>query len=88
MALDVIALPGPRTEYDAARGNYKGVARSIAAGLSMLELEKMRQAFLATRTGAAGSAHVKFLASRAYESARRARQGHLAPASRRWSSTP
>jgi serine/threonine-protein kinase len=70
VALDVIALPGPRTEYDAARGNYKGVARSIAAGLSVLELEKMRQAFLATRTGAAGSAHVKFLASRAYESAR------------------
>ncbi len=70
VALDVVALPGPRTEYDAARGNYRGVARSIAAGLSTLELEKMRQVFLSTRTGAAGSAHVKFLASRAYESAR------------------
>lgn len=66
-ARDTLTQPVLRARYDANRGNWRGIARTIAAGLSPLDLERLRAEFLATRPAAAGSAHVKFLASKGYE---------------------
>jgi len=66
-AVDVLTQPFTRAEFDANRGNAKGVARAIAAGLSVMDLEKLRSAHLAAHPGVAGSAHVKLLASKGFE---------------------
>ena len=67
-AVEVLTQPVQRAEFDANRGNAKGVARAIAAGLSVMDLEKLRSAHLAQHPGVAGSAHVKLLASKGFES--------------------
>ncbi len=66
-ARDALSNPGPRARYDANRGNWKGIARCILGGLGPLDLERLRQEYLAEHPSAAGSAHVKFLASKGYE---------------------
>ncbi len=66
-AVDALTQPIQRAQFDANRGNYRGVARSIAAGLSVMDLEKLRSAHLAAHPGVAGSAHVKLLASKGFE---------------------
>ncbi len=66
-ARDVLTQAVPRTRYDANRGNWRGVARSLSAGLGAVDLDRLRQEFLAARPSAAGSAHVKLLASKGYE---------------------
>lgn len=66
-AVDALTHPMQRAEFDANRGNPKGVARAISAGLSVMDLEKLRSAHLAAHPGVAGSAHVKLLASKGYE---------------------
>ncbi len=66
-ARDTLTQVVLRARYDANRGNWKGVARCLAAGLSPTDMERARQEFLSTRPSAAGSAHVKFLASKGYE---------------------
>ncbi len=73
-AIEVIGAPLPRAEYDAHRGNFRGVARSISSGLPMADLEKLRTAHLAAHPGAAGSAHVRLVASKAYEQRQEWRQ--------------
>ncbi|MGC4116447.1 MAG: hypothetical protein QM765_18095 [Myxococcales bacterium] len=40
-ALTALGSLEARVSYDAKRGNYKGVARSLAAGLSLARLEKL-----------------------------------------------
>ncbi len=66
-ARDALSNPGPRARFDANRGNWKGVARCILGGLGPLDLERLRQEYLVEHPSAAGSAHVKFLASKGYE---------------------
>jgi serine/threonine-protein kinase len=66
-ALDVLGAPGPRARYDANRGNFRGVAKCLLGGLGPLDLERLRQDYLVAHPSAAGSAHVKYLASKAYE---------------------
>lgn len=66
-ARDALSHPGPRARYDANRGNWRGIARCILGGLGPNDLERMRQEFLVEHPSAAGSAHVKFLASKGYE---------------------
>jgi tRNA A-37 threonylcarbamoyl transferase component Bud32 len=66
-AVDIIGSPIPRAEYDANRGNHRGVARAISAGMAVTDLEKLRNAYLAAKPGVAGSAHVRFLTAKAYE---------------------
>jgi serine/threonine-protein kinase len=63
----VLTNPGPRARYDANRGNWHGIARCLLGGLGPLDLERIRQEYLAGHPTAAGSAHVKFLASKGYE---------------------
>jgi serine/threonine-protein kinase len=66
-ARDALSNPGPRARYDANRGNWRGIARCILGGLGPMDLERQRQEFLVEHPSAAGSAHVKFLASKGYE---------------------
>ncbi len=66
-ARDTLGNAGARARYDANRGNWKGIARCVAGGLGPLDLERYRQEFLVDHPSAAGSGHVKFLASKAYE---------------------
>jgi serine/threonine-protein kinase len=66
-ALEVIGNAGKRVEYDANRSNFRGVARCIAAGLTVTELEKARAVYLKGHPGAESQAHVKFVTGNAYE---------------------
>ncbi len=66
-ARDALSNPGPRSRYDANRGNWRGIARCILGGLGPIEVARLRQEFLIEHPSAAGSAHVKFLASKGYE---------------------
>ncbi|MFT3842670.1 MAG: protein kinase [Myxococcaceae bacterium] len=66
-ALEVIGNAGKRVEYDANRANFRGVARCIAAGLTVTELEKARAVYLKGHPGAESQAHVKFVTGNAYE---------------------
>jgi serine/threonine-protein kinase len=66
-ARDALSNPGPRARYDANRGNWRGIARCILGGLGPIDLERLRQEYLAEHPSAAGSAHVKFLASKGFE---------------------
>ncbi|MFO0597592.1 MAG: PilZ domain-containing protein [Myxococcaceae bacterium] len=66
-ARDTLSTPIARARYDAHRGNWKGIARCLMGGLGPLDLERIRQEFLVEHPSAAGSAHVKLLASRGYE---------------------
>jgi serine/threonine-protein kinase len=67
-AIDVLSVPGPRARFDSNRGNFRGVARCIMGGLGPLDLERLRQEHLAHHPTSAGAAHVKFLASKGFES--------------------
>jgi hypothetical protein len=67
-AADVLGHAPKRIVYDANRGNFRGVARCIAAGLTVTELEQFRKAFLATHTGAEGSAQLHATTGGAWES--------------------
>lgn len=66
-AIEVLGVPQVRARYDANRGNHRGIARCLVTGLGPLDLERLRQEFLLEHPSAAGSAHVKYLASKAYE---------------------
>jgi eukaryotic-like serine/threonine-protein kinase len=66
-AQEVLGSASDRARYDANRGNFRGIARCLLGGLGPNDLERIRQEFLTEHPTAAGSAHVKFLASKAYE---------------------
>jgi serine/threonine-protein kinase len=68
-ALDVLGHPSARMEFDANRGNYRGVARCIAAGLTVTEMERLRERYLKAHPGAESSARIKFLSGKAFEKA-------------------
>jgi serine/threonine-protein kinase len=63
-----------RALYDAHRGNWQGIAQCLLGGLGPLDLERVRQEYLAGHPTAAGSAHVKFLASKGFEQQGRLRE--------------
>jgi serine/threonine-protein kinase len=52
MARRTLGEPLARARFDASRGNFRGVARCLVAGVSPSAVERLRQAFLATRPGA------------------------------------
>jgi hypothetical protein len=47
VAAEMLESPARRAEYDAARGNYRGVARCIVAGLGAGDLDMARKRYLA-----------------------------------------
>ncbi len=73
-AVEVLGNPMHRAEFDANRGNYRGVMRCLQAGLTVMDLERLRTAHLASHPGSAGSAHVKLLASKGYEAKQQLRE--------------
>ncbi|MBF5043735.1 protein kinase [Aggregicoccus sp. 17bor-14] len=56
-----------RALHDAQRGNHRGVAACIAAGLTVTRLEALRGEHLAASPAAAGRAHVLLLTGQAFE---------------------
>jgi serine/threonine-protein kinase len=66
-ALQQLTEPLRRAEYDAARGNYAGVAQAIAGGLTVTELERLRRRFLDENPRAASHAALESTCGRAYE---------------------
>ncbi|HET9451200.1 MAG TPA: serine/threonine protein kinase, partial [Aggregicoccus sp.] len=64
---ELLGPPERRALYDAHRGNFRGVAACIAAGITVTRLEALRSEHLAAHPGAAGKAHVFFLTAQAFE---------------------
>lgn len=60
MARRTLGEPMARARFDASRGNFRGVARCIATGMQPSALERLRQAFLATRPDAEARARAIF----------------------------
>jgi serine/threonine protein kinase len=52
--------PLARARFDASRGNFRGVARCLAAGMPPSAVDRLRQAFLATRPDAEARARTLF----------------------------
>jgi serine/threonine-protein kinase len=66
-AMEVLGHPARRAEYDARRGNFKGVARAISAGLTVSELESLRALHLSSHPGHETRAQVHFSTGNAWE---------------------
>ena len=66
-SMERIATPARRVETDAEAGNFRGVARCIAAGLTVTALEDHRARFLGRHVGADSRAHVQAAAARGFE---------------------
>ncbi len=66
-AVETLGTAHTRLGFDAQRGNFKGAARCIAAGLTVTEIDVVRAHFLSTHLGAEAKAHVKFVGGNAYE---------------------
>jgi hypothetical protein len=67
----VLGDPLRRAEYDADRGNYRGVARCIAAGLTVSQLESCRKRHQAAHPAAGRDARACVTRARALEAARK-----------------
>ncbi|WP_370642033.1 protein kinase [Myxococcus sp. AS-1-15] len=72
---EVLGTVTQRALYDAWRGNHRGVARCLEAGLTPEQLESLRREFLTRRPQSAGMARVHYLSGSALE-----REGQLARA--------
>ncbi len=48
-ASETLGQPQRRATYDAERGNFLGVVRCLAAGLTVTQMEELRRDFLARR---------------------------------------
>ena len=55
--------------YDAERGNFQGVARCLAAGLTASQLEELRRDFLSRRPHAQGPLRVHLATAQAHQQA-------------------
>jgi serine/threonine protein kinase len=64
---EAIATPARRADTDAELYNWRGVARCIAAGLTVTELDARRERFLKAHPGADTRAHVHRVAGKAWE---------------------
>ena len=74
-AAEALGATAQRALYDAWRGNHRGVAKCLEAGLTAEQLEALRREFLARRPQAMGSARVHFQSGGALE-----RDGRLSQA--------
>ncbi|MFP2962883.1 protein kinase domain-containing protein [Myxococcus sp. 1LA] len=74
-AAEALGATVQRALYDAWRGNHRGVAKCLEAGLTAEQLESLRREFLARRPQAMGSARVHFQTGGALE-----REGRLSQA--------
>lgn len=65
-ATSAVGTPRGRAEHDASRGNFRGVARCLAAGLSVDDLGELRRKFLSSRPKNEASAQVQVASANAY----------------------
>jgi hypothetical protein len=70
-SMDVLGHSAKRVMYDAGKGNFRGVARCIAAGLTVTDLERLRTEFLVTHPNAEGAGQIHFTTGASWET-----QGH------------
>ncbi|MFZ5440699.1 MAG: protein kinase domain-containing protein, partial [Myxococcota bacterium] len=68
-AVDVLGHAVSRAEFDGARGNWRGVAACLAAGLRATELETLRQRLLESQHGLPSRVAVLQLSAAAHERA-------------------
>ena len=68
-ASETLSQPQRRAAYDAERGNFQGVARCLAAGLTAPQLEELRRDFLARRPHAQGPLRVHLATAQAHQQA-------------------
>jgi serine/threonine-protein kinase len=64
-ALASLGTPSKRAEYDAARSNFRGVARCLAAGLSVDEMRELQSGYLAKRPKNETGARLRLVAAQA-----------------------
>ncbi|ATB45884.1 serine/threonine-protein kinase [Corallococcus macrosporus] len=74
-AAEALGATAHRALYDAWRGNHRGVAKCLEAGLTAEQLESLRREFLSRRPQAMGSARIHFQSGGALE-----REGRLSQA--------
>jgi hypothetical protein len=67
-AVDVLGHAPKRVVYDGNRGNYRGVGRCIAAGLTVTELEALRKDYLIAHASSEAAARIHFTTATAWES--------------------
>ncbi|WP_434383919.1 serine/threonine-protein kinase [Melittangium boletus] len=60
LARRTLGEPVARARFDASRGNFRGVAQCLAAGMPPASVNRLRQAFLAARPEAEGRARALF----------------------------
>jgi serine/threonine-protein kinase len=60
-----LGTPGARAEYDGSRGNFRGVARCVAAGLPIDQLADLRRRFLEERPKNETTARLKMASANA-----------------------
>ncbi|MFL5359046.1 protein kinase domain-containing protein [Archangium sp.] len=68
-ASETLGHPLRRATYDAERGNFHGVARCLAAGLTPTQLEELRRDFLARRPHTQGPLRVHLATAQAHQQA-------------------
>ena len=67
-AAELLGHPRQRTEHDAWRGNYVGVARCIACGLTATEIDSLRARYLLAHPGAQVRERIHTTTAAAWES--------------------
>lgn len=60
-----LGTPARRAELDATSGNFRGVARCLAAGLALQDLESLRKEYLASRSRNATAAMLHAVSAKA-----------------------
>jgi serine/threonine-protein kinase len=66
-AREKVSSPRRRVGHDGRTGNFRGVARCLAAGLTVTELEAERARLLAERPGGEARAQIAFVSGKAWE---------------------
>jgi serine/threonine-protein kinase len=66
-AVEVLGTASRRIDFDANRGNYKGVARCIAAGLTVTEIEAVRAEFLKSHPGVESRGQILSISGNAFD---------------------
>lgn len=67
-AADLLGHPRQRIEHDAWRGNFAGVARCIASGLTATEIESLHARYLMAHPGAEARERIHSTTASAWES--------------------
>jgi serine/threonine-protein kinase len=65
--LDMVSTPQKRVQTDVGRGNFRGIARCLSAGLTITELDAVRAATLQRTPGAEARAQIHLATGQSWE---------------------